>query len=192
MARWRTEHPWLMLLAITGPACGSSGPPAARGPEPVTPVRISGRLGSMGGMELHNDPRLAHHKVAAPVNVVWRALPAAYRALGIPDAGADSAGRLFGAVDLTPRRLAGERMSHYLDCGFGITAVPRADAYEVTMAVITRVAVDDVGDTMLTTSVIATAKPRALSGNAVYCQSKGTLEAMIVERVLAALRAGAN
>lgn len=174
-----------VLIALTAAgACASSGADTATLPEAASPVRISGPRGGIGSTEIHNDPRIVSRTVAAPLDSVWAALPAVYRALQIEGAAPDSAQLRYGAVDFTPRRIAGNRLSRFIDCGMGTTAMPKADEYDVTMSVITRLAAGDAATTVVTTSVTATAKQRAQSGNAVYCHSQGTLEADIVRHIV--------
>ncbi len=55
------------------------------------------------------------------------------------------------------------------------------------MSVLTQVKPGGDGATILATTVLASGKPRAESGNAVYCDSRGTLEARIFDMVLRAL-----
>lgn len=176
-----------LALAVTACAGAGAGSSSGREPEAINPVRLTGPRGAMGGMELHNDPRFEPRTVTAPPQTVWAALPAVYRALQIEGAAPDSAQLRYGAVDFTPRRIAGNRLSRYIDCGMGTTAMPKADEYDVTMSVLTRLAAGDASTTMVTTSVTATAKQRAQSGNAVYCHSQGTLEAEIIQRLVTAL-----
>ena len=170
----------LIALGAVG-ACAPSGADTATLPEAASPVRISGQRGGIGSTEIHNDPRIVSRTVAAPVDSVWAALPTVFEALGIGQAGADPEQRVFGNPEFRPRRIDGQRLSRYVDCGLGITAVPKADDYEVTMSVLTRLTPATDGGTVVATTVGATGKPRGVSGNAVHCPSKGTLEARIVE-----------
>ena len=176
-----------LLVGLAGFACSAGGPP---NPEAINPVTLSGPRGSMGGVEVHNEPSISRETVTAAPDAVWGALPAVYRELEIAEAGADTAQLVYGAVDFTPRRIAGHRLSRYIDCGMGLTAVPKADEYAVTMSVLTRLAPGDGGTTVVTTSVIARAKQRGVSGNPVYCQSKGMLEAEIIRAVVTELSRG--
>lgn len=178
----------LLALAATG-ACASSGSdatPAAS--ETVKPVRISGARGGIGSTEIRNEPRVVARTVPAPLDSVWRVLPRVYAILGIPQAGTDPEQKVFGNPEFRPRRIEGQRLSWYVDCGTGVTAVPKADEYEITMSVLTRLSPGEAGGTVLAMTVEATGKPRAVSGNPVYCQSKGTLEARVAELVLRVLR----
>ncbi len=173
-------------LAASG-ACASSGQGATQtGPGTVSRVFIPGG----GGTEMYNEPGVGSRLVDAPPDSVWLALPRVYELLGIPDAGADPEQMTFGNLGYRARRVEGERLSKYVDCGMGATAVPNADQYNVTLSVLTRLTPGEDGGTMVVTTVEATGKPRAVSGNPVYCQSKGTLEAKVAQLVLWVLVGG--
>lgn len=175
----------LMVLALAAcGACASSGQGAR--PETVSRVFVPGGSGA----QMYNEPGVGSRLVDAPLDSVWLALPRAYELLGIPDAGVDAERTMFGNPGYRARRIEGERLSKYVDCGMGSTAIPNADQYEVTLSVLTRLTAGQDGGTMVVTTVEATGKPRAVSGNPVYCQSKGTLEARVAELVLWALVRG--
>lgn len=177
-----------LVFAAIG-ACASPGPDGARpAPESVKPVGISGSRGGIGRTEIHNEPRTVVRTVPAPVDSVWAVLPRVYEMLGIPQAGIDPERRIFGNPEFRPRRIQGERLSWYVDCGPSVTAVPKADEYEVTLSLLTRLTAGETGGTVVATTVVATGKPRAVSGNPVYCQSTGTLEARVADLVLRVLR----
>ncbi len=176
----------VLALAACG-ACASSGQGATQmGPETVSRVFIPGGSGT----EMYNEPGVGSRLVDAPLDSVWLALPKVYELLGIPDAGADSEQMTFGNLGYRARRVEGKRLSNYIDCGMGSTAIPKADDYQVTLSVLTRLTPGEDGGTMAVTTVEATGKPRAVSGNPVYCQSKGTLEARVAQLVLWVLVGG--
>jgi hypothetical protein len=170
-----------MLLTLAGAACASAGTPL---PEAVSRVNVSAAGGVLAGAEIHNTPGMVARTVPAPVDSVWPALPRVYEMLGIAEAGADPARKVFGALEFRPRRIEDKRLSTYIDCGMGVTAVPKADAYQVTMSVLTQLTPADGGGTVVATLVEATGKPRGVSGNPVYCQSNGVLETRVAELVL--------
>lgn len=180
-----TARPVRLLSLVAAVACGASGAPPA---ETVTPVNISGPLGDIGEVEIYNAPGVGAHAVPLGAEDVWRVLPRVYAILGIPRPGGDAERRLFGAQGFEVKRIEGKRLSEYIDCGMGPTAVPKADDYEITMSVVTQLSDGENGATMVETVVQATGKPRAVSGNAVYCQSNGTLEARVTELVLRVVR----
>jgi len=178
---------WYFACAMVS-ACGSSGAQPASSPVPAaSPFHIEGAIRGLGTTRILNEPRAVRRTIGAPVDQVWRTLPGVYDALGIVGAGADEEAKVFGIVDFRPRRLDGRALSTYVNCGMGITAIPKADEYDVTMSVLTHVKPGAEGETVLATSVLASAKPRIESGNAVYCDSQGALEARIAALVLRTL-----
>ena len=168
----------LVILAIT--ACSSTGPDAAP-PAPETETRVYSPGG--GGVLLHNEPGFGSRLVPASIDSVWSALPRVFEILDIPDVQEDLAQRAFGNSGYRARRIEGDRLSKYIDCGTGATAVPNADQYEVTLSVITRLSQTDDG-TLATTTVHASARPRAETRNPVPCQSKGVLEERLAELIM--------
>jgi hypothetical protein len=171
-------HPFIACMAVGACAAGAGGP--APRPAAAAPVEVSGPRGNVAAARLHNEPTPIVLAVAAPLDSVWQRLPGAYAAVGIPDPGVDPGGaKALGNLSFHPRRLAGHMLSEYLDCGRGITAVPRADDYDVTMSVRTDLTPGRESGTVVTTTVQATAQSRDVSANAVYCRSLGTLEGRI-------------
>jgi hypothetical protein len=173
------RHTTLLALASTV-ACAAPGTPPA---ESVTRVGVTSQIGNMGITELHTEPGRAAHALPLPVDSVWRALPRVYEMLGIAEARAVPDERLFGARNFRPRRIEGNRLSQYIDCGMGATATPKADEYDVTMTLVSEVQPAGDAGTTLETLLQASGRPRAAAGNRVSCQSNGTLEKRIAELV---------
>jgi hypothetical protein len=173
------RHTTLLALASTV-ACAAPGTPPA---ESVTRVGVTSQIGNMGITELHTEPGRAAHTLPLPPDSVWRSLPRVYEMLGIAEAGAVPDERLFGARNFRPRRIEGNRLSRYIDCGMGATATPKADEYEVTMTLVSEVQPAGDAGTTLETLLQASGRPRAAAGNRVSCQSNGTLEKRIAELV---------
>jgi hypothetical protein len=175
-------------LALTL-GCGShprAGERPAPAPEAITPVRVSGPGGNIAQAEIRNMPSARTRNLAAPADSVWSALPAAFEQLGIP-AGADHDQKVLGNPEFRVKRIEGALLSSYVDCGRGVTAVPLADDYDVTLSVLTQVTPSGEGWSLVATTVSGRAKPRAVSGAPVYCQSTGKLEQRIVDLVLRSL-----
>lgn len=171
-----------LLAAAGAAACASS--PATRGAIddgttglPVT-TRIDG--GAAGAAELRTfstGPSTAEVGVAAAPEKVFTVLPGVYEALGVPINTLRTDGNTIGARDTRmPRRLGKVALSQYVDCGQNVTGTPNADAYAVTMSVLTRVAPADSGRSTVVTQVAATARPITVSGNTIQCSSTGRLE----------------
>lgn len=172
-------RPGICFSLVALAACASGG---SRPPETVTRVGITGPAGDYGISEIRNSPGSATMTLPAPSGAVWAVLPDVYEELGVPDAGAGTEELVFGSLDFLARRIEGKRLSTFIDCGMGVTAMPRADEYRVNMTIITKLT--PVSDGTLTETLVqATARPRDVSGNPVSCQSNGTLETRITELI---------
>ena len=174
------------LSAIVVSACASSGP-ATTSPEPKTVTRV--RLGDET-VEIFPDRRGVARLVAAPVDSVWLVLAEVYDRLEIPVTVSDPGQWTFGNPGYRAHRIEGGRLSLYLDCGRGMAA-PYADQYSVTLLVLTRLTEAE-GGTMVVTTVDASAKPRAVSGDEVPCASKGRLELRLAQLIVELLEGGAS
>lgn len=185
----KTRHVWIVGCVTAAFGCGgASGPGGTTAtPAPVDRFDVTSQLGGMGVTELHDDGRAAAHRVAFAPDSVWGVMPEVYERLGVPGHGAVPAERLYGARNFRARRIEGERLSAFVDCGTGPTATPRADEYDVRMTVVTRVLDSGDGGSRIETTVEAAARPRGVSGNAVDCASRGALESRIATLVTLAL-----
>jgi hypothetical protein len=166
---------WLGLgvLACTS-AVDSAAPPA--------PSRIQSARGEM--VRLTNQPYADVSTITEPVDVLWPRLKVAYELLNIPVDIDDANRHRLGNSNYRPRRIGGDRLSRYLNCGQGATARQNADTHAVTLSVITTLTAGDTPDeTRVETLVQATAKDRATSTRPVQCASKGQLETVIAEMI---------
>jgi hypothetical protein len=140
--------------------------------------------------DLRVDPGVSRSSdvVDAPVTRVWTILPTVFDELEIEPTVRDPQEKLLGSMQFRPRRIGGNRLSQYLDCGRSVGVASNADAYRVTMSLVTRVKEADGDRTEIETELYAVAEPRGVRGDAVNCTSKGTLERQIVELVQARTR----
>jgi hypothetical protein len=124
----------------------------------------------------------------------WAELPAVYRTLGLPVNESDAKNQRLAVIAHQPRTIEGQRVSHFLDCGRGLTAGEYADAYQVYLWVETRLITTSSGPEpargAVQSTLTANARPRAVSGNPVPCVSLGRLERRIVELLQARLAGG--
>jgi hypothetical protein len=185
----RTRHHRVVPRAIAAlpiafcvAACASS----TSDPSPPAPIRVNRVSDGPNQLELYNESGGGARVVDATKSNVWAVLGAVYERLQISVTLCNPAQWEFGNPRCLARRIEGERLSTHFDCGRTMTG-PRADEYAVTLSVVTRLA-DAPGDsTMVVTTVDGSAKPRATSGNAVHCASKGTLEMRVAHLVVEAL-----
>lgn len=145
------------------------------GPEMLVEIEASG--GGRG---------VVTHEVGLPVARVWRALAPTFEEVGLRGAGVVEADRrVYGYPSaVMPRRIAGQRLSAFLDCGQG-PAGAYADTYRVTGTVLAAVRPAAAEDRSLVEVVVeAVARPREVSGQAVRCASNGRLERAIAQNVM--------
>ncbi len=171
----------LSIVVLSG--CASSG--SARGtPTSDETVRI---VGARETIELRTSATLTASldTVLAPVDQVWRALPAAYEALAIPVTDLDSATHVIANSGITVRRQLGKvPLTRYLDCGDSQGA-PSAETYEIHLSVLTRVQPAAAGTSIVATTVQATGRPVTLSGTYIRCSSTRQLESRLVNALRA-------
>jgi hypothetical protein len=143
-------------------------------------------------IEILNEPGVGARTVPAPIDAVWDVLSEVYERLEIPVAVRLPEQRVLGNRGFRARRIEGKRLSTYLDCGRGMTSVPYADEYAVTMLALTQLSRAEAGGTRVETTVDGRAKPQAVSGNQLHCASRGSLEQRVAQLVVELLGVGAR
>ena len=167
----------VFLVALNG--CATS--PSGVRPETGTPV-VTRILGPGGGdVLLTSELSKGMFHLDAPPEEVWLALPDAFEGLGIEITYRHPGSMAMGNNNFRARRIGEARNSTYLDCGYGRTAIPHADAYEVTASLVTSLRPGEGGGTVMETLFAASARARDVSGGNISCSSKGTLERRMVE-----------
>ena len=146
-------------------------------------TRVEGDLGWNTPTTMVPEGSTSSHVAAAGIDEVWAVLQVVYDEVGIPLEVVNRPGRYMGNPDFAPRRIGGQRLSRFLDCGYGVTATPRADDYRVNMGVITRISTAEGGGTSVVTELVANAEARDVSAAPVQCSSKGRLETTIIEMI---------
>jgi len=166
-----------LLLLSQGCATPSEG----MLPESSTPVvtRVQGPGG--GDVYLTSELSKGVFRLSAVPEQVWIVLPSVFEELGIEITYRNPPAKAMGNNNFMARRIGGARNSRYLECGYGSTATPHADAYEVTASLVTALRPGENGGTVLETLFIASARARAVSGGNIRCSSKGTLERTMAE-----------
>ncbi|NNM33508.1 MAG: hypothetical protein HKO53_10605, partial [Gemmatimonadetes bacterium] len=156
--------------------------PAQTGPQPTRRVvDISGYQ----PIEIFNAPGTAARTVQFDPDRVWAALPAVLDDMGIPATFIDPQERSIGNLGFRMGRIDGSRPNTFVDCGTSLGG-PLANQYEVNLSVMVSLTAEGEG-TVVQTSIDATAKPRAVSGNASHCQSRGELELRLANKVVESL-----
>ena len=177
----------LSVVSIAA-AAGCASSRSSDTPEPVVEtrsetVRVSG-VGAQQGTTMTTvsavSPGVA--RVLAPIDEVWRVLPAIYDSLGIPVDRLDHGQHIIGNTGFRlRRRLGGVPLTRYLDCGRA-QGGPSAETYEVNLSVLTELQPAAAGTTAATV-VQATARPVTFVGEHTPCKSTGGIEKS-VEKLL--------
>jgi len=94
-----------------------------------------------------------------------------------------------GNAGYLARRVEGKRLSIYLECGSDFTG-PYANQHDVTLSLMVQLTSAPENETVVTTVVNASAKPRAVSGTRLRCTSKRSLERRVVELIAEKLAGG--
>lgn len=172
-----------LAFAVLGTAgCASGSDPAigpAAGPPPViTP--------SPSGADIRYDPGVltAEAEIRAGPAGVWDALVEAYDRLDLPVERADARDRILGSGRFrAPRRIGGERLALFLDCGSTMTG-RRTDNSDVFIEMTSAVRAARPGASRVATTIAASARTRdGTSTGAVPCTSTGELEKLVAARV---------
>jgi hypothetical protein len=100
----------------------------------------------------------------------------------------DPVTRRLGNPTVRGRRIGGERLSRYFECGQALLGRPLADQYDVTYSIFSSLAEAGDGRVVLVTELDGSARPASVSTNPIHCESKGTLEQRIADMVLELLR----
>lgn len=174
-----------MTLPLALLACAQAA--QTSGDDPVDVARTRTRDDGGFDVDIVSERVAFAYPVAGAPDKVWRAMPDAYRRLNIPVSHLDATARSIGSNGFeVRRRLAGEPVSRFLECGRTI-AGPKADTYTVWLRVVTTLVAVDSGSTSLSTEVTGSAADPTVgagSANRVVCASQGTLE----ERIAIAAR----
>lgn len=168
--------PLLLVVALT--ACASAAtPPRPAGSDGT--VSVGSGAGGRTTLSTSAAPIAGVATIQAPIEKIWLALPAVFDSLAIPRTTFDPASHTIGNVGMQIRRQLGKvRLSRYIDCG-SPQSRPSADFYDVNLSVVTQLQPEATGDTRISTTVDAMAKPVAFSGEYVRCASTGDIESKI-------------
>jgi hypothetical protein len=175
-----------ILLATILPAlvgCGTSGEPVAdrirTAPSMATIRETEGTVYFPQG----TDVRAFSATAEGRPEEAWRAAVEVYRALEIPIGVVDQSAGVLGNRDLAVRRrLAGQPMTDFLECGRSVTG-PVASTHQIQISILTSVRPAATGGTELRTQVQATARQPGSSSPPTQCASTGRLEQRIAHQI---------
>lgn len=175
----------LTLTAFLVASCASP----SSGPAIPDPTRAVVRVSGFEHAEFWDEKDQNSITVPVSPEEVWRVLPNVYTGLEIPVTLRVPGELVLGNSGLQVRRIAGESMSHYVDCGTSLSGVI-ANRYDVTVSLQTRIQEGPEGGARVATVLEAWAEPRVTRGDPVRCRSKGTLEKEIGLRLAGELGLG--
>jgi len=168
------------MLAFGAAAC--SVRPSSVPPPTLSTLAVERPNGANRTYDLRHQPDVGESTVPAGLTAVWGALPGVFQQLEVAVSHVDAANGIMGTEGYRARRVEGERMSLWLDCGRGpVQAV--ADEYQVTLQVMVQILAATEG-TVVRTTVDAYARGRDGGGGSVHCISSGRLERRIPEMVM--------
>lgn len=161
--------------------CASSAPNPTLGRTGERIVDIQDRSGTVVNTRLRSDDQTRTADLNLGFEVAWTRLPALLAELGLSIGSINEASGRVSHSGERVSRIAGERLSTYLDCGTGTTAQPNANAYGVFLSYEVLIAAQGPGASVAEMRIDATARPRDVSGNPVRCTSKGALERLLFD-----------
>ena len=177
----------ILFLASLVTACASSGA-GVSGPGRTT-VSVIAPSGATRSIEISPTTFVNESILAATPTQVWTVLPAVFDQLQVEVTTVDSRSRVMGNAGYLARRVEGKRLSIYLECGSDFTG-PYANQHDVTLSLMVQLTNAPENETVVTTVVNASAKPRAVSGTRLQCTSKRSLERRVVELIAEKLAGG--
>jgi hypothetical protein len=178
------RSPLFVPLALLA-ACASGGGNVPLGGAEQT-INLADGTGGVLRMRGSDGARVS--SIAAPIDKVWRVLPAVFDSLGIALTDINPATHLMGNGGMKVHaKLGTTSLGKYIDCG-NTQGFSSAESYDVQMSVKTQVEAAKDGGTTIGTLVEAVGRPMAFAGEYVRCSTKGELEQRIADGARAQLR----
>jgi hypothetical protein len=157
------------IIGLAAASGCASAPKAAPDTTPEVLIDQSGRVYRT------TDPPTEMAFTTSP-DSTFRAVSAAYTALGIEPSSVDAAGRVVARQHMILRsRFAGKPLSSSFDCGAGQFG-PRADQGRITADIVSRVVGTGSGSTVETTIQAALTPNDGASRDPIRCVSHGGIE----------------
>ena len=182
----KTSYRVLVVLMCGMAGCAPSGSRSSAAPRSIrTVVPLAGS----SGIILYTDATpIEQHVPAGPLEV-WAVLPFVFDQLGIEATEVDPVQRVMGNRRFRARNIEGKRLSTYMECGQDLGG-NYADTFEVTSSFGVQLLIGRDGGTTVAMMLSGSALRREVSGYAVRCQSKQTLESRVVVLILEGLARG--
>ena len=162
----------LVFLILAGCA-SSSNAPAASSRDRI--LATDDRTGTT--VRLNNDVAATRVILPATADQVFAAVTSSYAFLKIPVTYINRALGEQGNKKYTmSRRFEGQQVSHYLNCGDDPFGGPNANAYPVTVSIVTRARPQGGTSTALETTLSGVTYKGGGNTGPIYCASTGALE----------------
>jgi hypothetical protein len=178
------------VLILVGCATGSSAGNPLIGSGAQAPASDN-PTGTGGEFHLPADMVTASLEVPASADAAWPALKAVYQELKIPTPEVSEPARTVRNLRfVVSRRLGGERLSRYLDCGRSASGL-NADTHRLELEIASRVVPVGPRESRIDTEITGIGvNMEGTSNNRVLCTSNHQLELRIAERVREIVDAG--
>lgn len=173
----------MQLVAVLFAAVGCASSPQPNTKPRSETVTIDVPNAPSSRVTIRDDPSGSTAALTVSPAQAWRALPAAYTALGIPLAALDSAHRFVRGAATAYRQFQRSQVSRFVDCGSSLVG-PNADAYHVQLVIESEIDSVSTASSTVRTHVDATGSG---SGTTVRCSTTGSLERLINNQVKALL-----
>jgi hypothetical protein len=175
----------VLIAALAAAACAATTSESV-GSQPTTVIRTGNSgahvsIGASGGASAHG--------IGAPRAEAWAALLRVYEELEIPPTTVETRNYRIGNQQFrVSRRLGGEPLAYYVECGLGAAGVPHANAARLTLSIVSTL--HAVGDsTEVRSEVTGSGRLADASGNEqVRCTTTGHLENRIATMLREQLR----
>lgn len=194
MSHTRARAVFALAALSACAACASGGgasPQVVQDPMAGTQAvtRIETNAGAAEIRTVHVPDEGLATPVPADADKAFSVLQGVYEGLGLKVNTLVSGTHVVGLRDgRAPRRVGGLPLSRLLECGTDVTGLANADAYAVTLTVLSRVDVVSPTSSVIQTQVVASARPRSISGTALRCGTSGRLEQAINDAVAERVR----
>lgn len=163
---------------VLAAACSAPGIPVSTAPRHETRVDIHS---SVLALATNSRTQATRDLVPGAPAAIWPELQRTYNELGIGVAELNHEAYVIGNSALSvAQRLAGERLSKWVDCGRTATGVPAADRYPVSLQIFTQLVPTSDGGSEARTLITGTAANPTSNDAVMRCVSTGQLELRIV------------
>ena len=163
-----------LLIACLAPALACAGAAPTPGASPVEQHVVV--PGSAGALNVVATSGISSREFAAPLDKVWKVMPAVFDSLSIPLSLLDPTTHTIGNRGFKVRGKLGKvGLARYIDCG--TTQIgPNSESYDVTLTLTTTLTATAGGATSMTIDFESSAKPLAFAQEPFHCSTKGTME----------------